>query len=56
MRQILLLAAPMIGKAAVETVATDALGGLSGLYGKCQGLEALAEEDDTSTGGPETTT
>lgn len=46
----------MIGKGAVETVATVALGGLSDLYGKWLGLEALAEEDGTSIGGPETST
>ena len=56
MLQILLLGAPMIGKGDVELVATDTLGGLSDLYGKWLGLEVLAEEDDTSIGGPETRT
>lgn len=56
MQQILLFAAPMIGKGAVEIVARDALDGLSDLYGKWLGLETLAEEVDTSIGGPETST
>lgn len=56
MRQISLLTAPIIGKGAVEILARDALDGLSDLYGKWLGVKTLAEEVDTSIGGPETST
>ena len=51
-----LLAARVIGMGALDTVARDALEGLSDLYGKWLGLEALVEVYDASMGGPETRT
>ena len=48
----------MIGMGAVDAVllVKGIRGGLSDLYGIWFGLEVLAEEDDTSMGGPDTRT
>jgi hypothetical protein len=58
MRHILLVCAPMIGIGELDLVVMlkTASGGLCDLYGEWFGLEGLAEEDDTSIGGPDTTT
>ena len=57
-RYRLLVAVPMIGIGAldVSVILTNAWGGDPVLYGEWLGLEALAEEDDTSIGGPDTRT